>query len=70
MIDKKLVDLNGSVDELEESFTFVTDCASAMPAVPGASVSPHRVPYSKCCVGCFSHQLNTAIKVRSRAFKM
>lgn len=60
-IDKNLVDLNTSVDDIKELFTFVSDCASTIPSVLGASVSSSRVAYSERWVGCFSDKLHTSI---------
>lgn len=51
-----------TLDEILQSFTFVTDCASTMPCIAGASSSSRRVPFTERWVGCIAHQLNTAMK--------
>lgn len=53
---------SNGIEMLKTSFTFVTDCASAMPPAFGASVSTNRVPYSEPWIRCLAHQLNTAVK--------
>ncbi|KAI0558044.1 Zinc finger BED domain containing protein [Gracilaria domingensis] len=50
------------LDEFMKNFTFVTDCASTMPCIVGASASSQRVPYTEKWMGCISHQLNTVMK--------
>ncbi|KAI0563666.1 zinc finger BED domain containing protein [Gracilaria domingensis] len=50
------------LDEFMKNFTFVTDCASNMPCVVGASSSSQRVPFNEKWMGCISYQLNTAMK--------
>ncbi|KAI0567133.1 hypothetical protein FGB62_4g472 [Gracilaria domingensis] len=50
------------LDDFVRNFTFVTDCASTMPCIVGASSSSQRVPFSEKLMGCISHQLSTAMK--------
>lgn len=49
-------------DQFMSRFTFVTDCASTMPCIVGASSSSSRVPFTEKWLGCISHQLNTVMK--------
>jgi len=49
-------------EDLMQHLTFVTDCASTMPCIVGASSSSSKVPFSEKWVGCISHQINTCMK--------
>lgn len=60
LIDNHLACFELSIEKLKPSFTFVTDFVATMPSVLGASVSPNRVSFFERCVGCGSHQLDTA----------
>jgi len=45
-----------------KSYTLVTDCASTMPCIVGASSSSSKVPFTEKWLGCITHQLNTVMK--------
>jgi len=49
-------------EDLMQHLTFVTDCASTMPCIVGASSSSSKVSFSEKWVGCISHQINTCMK--------
>ena len=50
------------IDSLTQGFTMVTDNASVMARVAGASISARIAPLSMKWVGCIFHQINTALK--------
>lgn len=50
------------IPTFDQTFTFLTDYTSTIPAMFGAPVSFDLVSYSKTWLGCISHQLNTAMK--------
>lgn len=51
-----------SFDGLMKTFTLVTDCATTLPCLIGASASSKKKPFGHNWMGCISHQLNTAMK--------